>query len=316
MDYICKTPVALIFFNRPETFRKVFDEVKKVKPTKLFLIQDGARNDADKEKIQKCRKIAESVDWDCEIVRDYSEINLGCGVRPQSGITNAFKTVDKLIILEDDCVPCQSFFRYAEECLEKYKDDERICYISGLNHFEEWETKGNDYFFTKTGAIWGWATWKRAWDKYDYYVSAIEDSKALELAKSRITNKYIRKTRAKSWQKAYESAKNGEKLSYWDNQWGFVKYYYDMLVIVPRVNQIYNIGDGVGSTHAQNSGAGKFIKYKNFFYIPTTEIAEPIKHPETVSCDEKYDALVYKIAAGNPIRRFFVRLIKKILKKR
>ena len=109
MEYICKTPVALIFFNRPETFKKVFAEVRKVKPTKLFLIQDGARNDTDKEKISKCREIAESVDWECDIVRDYSDVNLGCGMRPQSGITNAFKTVDRLIILEDDCVPCQSF---------------------------------------------------------------------------------------------------------------------------------------------------------------------------------------------------------------
>ena len=170
MEYRCKSPVALIFFNRPDTLEKVFEKVRKVRPEKLFLIQDGPRNEKDFEKIAECRTIVENVDWECEVIKDYSNVNLGCGVRPQSGITNALKQVDRLIILEDDCVPEESFFEYCDEMLEKYKDDERICYISGLNHFESWDCGDNDYFFAKTGAIAAWATWRRSWSEYyDYY---------------------------------------------------------------------------------------------------------------------------------------------------
>lgn len=316
MGYRCNTPVVLIFFNRPDTFEKVFAEVRKAKPKTLFLVQDGARNDGDTEGIEACRKIAENVDWECEVIKDYSKINLGCGMRPQTGITNALKRFERVIILEDDCVPSPSFFPYCEELLEKYKDDERICYISGLNHFEEWDCGKSDYFFTKTGAIWGWATWRRAWGKYDYYVSGIADAHNLELIRNQITNKHIAKTRIDGWKRANQSATSGEKLSYWDCQWGFVKYSQNMLVVVPKKNQICNIGIGAGSTHAQSLKNAKFIKYKNFVFIPTYEMDFPLKHPDICICDTDYDDLVYKCISGNPIRRTFAKFVKKIIGKK
>lgn len=144
MGYIMKSAVTMIFFNRPDTLEKVFEKVRTAKPPKLFLVQDGARkgNSEDLEKIQKCRQIVDNVDWCCEVYKNYSDVNLGCGVRPQSGITWALSQVDSTIILEDDRVPDMSFFTYCDEMLERYKDDERICYISGLNHFEEWDFGG------------------------------------------------------------------------------------------------------------------------------------------------------------------------------
>lgn len=165
MNYQCKSPVLLIFFNRPDTFQQVFEQVRKAKPPRLILAQDGPRNEMDKEGILLCRKIAEKIDWNCEVVREYSEVNLGCGIRPQSAISKALELFDRVIILEDDCVPAESFFRYCDEMLEKYRDDERIAYISGLNHFETWDCGEQDYFFTKTGAIWGWATWANKWNR-------------------------------------------------------------------------------------------------------------------------------------------------------
>lgn len=316
MEYCCNSPVALIFFNRPDSFSKVFESVRKAKPKKLFLIQDGPRNDADKEKIEECRRIAEGIDWECDVVREYSEVNLGCGVRPQSGITKAFESVERLIILEDDCVPCDSFFKYCDECLEKYKNDERICYISGLNHFERWDTGEDDYFFAKTGAIWGWATWKRAWSEYyDYYVKDIGDKRILSLVEKQVEHKYMAKSKRDGWERARNSAENGEKLSYWDVQWGFVKYSQNMLVVVPKYNQICNIGAGADSTHAQNIKK-QFKKYKSFVFIPTKELTFPLKHPKFCVCDVEYDKLVYKCSAGNPIRRKVARVAKKILRKK
>lgn len=316
MEYSCSTPVLLIFFNRADTFAKVFEKVRKAKPKILILAQDGPRDEKDIPGIESCRKIAESVDWDCEKIRDYSEVNLGCGMRPQTAITNALNKFEQIVILEDDCVPSDSFFPYCEEMLKKYKDDERICYISGLNHFETWDCKGEDYFYTKTGAIWGWATWRRAWNKYDYYVKTIEDERNLELVKAQFSNKQIAQHRAEGWKRAYDSLKNGEKLSYWDVQWGFVKYSQNMLVITPAKNLIHNIGVGAGSTHAAVGTQTKFVKYKNFVFIPTYEIEFPLKAPKVCVADTKYDDLVYKCSLNVPFMVKVKKFVRKFIKKR
>ncbi|MBQ7384674.1 MAG: nucleotide-diphospho-sugar transferase [Clostridia bacterium] len=314
MNYRCSTPVLLIFFNRADTFEKVFARVREAKPRTLILAQDGPRGEKDLKGIEECRKIAESVDWDCEIIRDYSETNLGCGMRPQTAITNALNRFEQVIILEDDCVPSLSFFRYCDELLEKYKDDERICYISGLNHFEEWDCGGKDYFYTKTGAIWGWATWRRAWNKYDYYVKSIEDEYSLNLVKSQFLSKSVAEQRVVSWRKAYNSLENGEKLSYWDAQWGYVKYSQNMLVIVPAKNLIHNIGVGVTSTHAPTMEA-KFVKYRNFVFIPTYDMEFPLRSPDVCVCDEKYDDLVYKCSNKTSLIIKIKKLARKVLRK-
>ena len=123
-----KSAVTLIFFNRSDTLEKVFEKIRMARPPKLFLVQDGARenNSKDIEGIRACRKIVENIDWECEVFKNYSEVNLGCGVRPQSGITWVLSQVESTIILEDDCVPEMSFFDYCDEMLEKYNAAECI----------------------------------------------------------------------------------------------------------------------------------------------------------------------------------------------
>lgn len=315
MDYICNTPVLLIFFNRPDSFTKVFEKVREARPRSLILAQDGPRNDKDSVGIQTCRKIVENIDWDCDVIRDYSEVNLGCGVRPKSAIDLALDKFETVIILEDDCVPSPTFFRYCDELLEKYRDDERIAYISGLNHFEIWNCGKYDYFFSKAAAIGGWATWRRAWGRfYDYHVNGVNEEYILKLYKQQIGNDYIYEQRIASLRRANKSAKNGEKLSYWDTQWGFAEYIQNMLAIVPRVNQICNVGVGADSTHAQNITATKYIKYKNMLFMPTHELDFPLKHPDFCACDLDYHNLVYKCASGTKLKQFLRGIKRTFLK--
>ena len=120
-SYRTDVPVAIVFFNRPDTLKRVFEAVRAAKPERLFLIQDGARkgNQKDLENIEKCRSVVENIDWECEVSRDYSEENLGCGKRIFSGITKAFESVDRLIIIEDDIVVSPDFFRFCAENLKK-----------------------------------------------------------------------------------------------------------------------------------------------------------------------------------------------------
>lgn len=312
-----ETPVALIFFIRPDTFEKVFEKVRKAKPKKLFLIQDGPRENRpdDVKKINECRKIAENIDWECEVYKNYSDVNLGCGVRPSSGISWVFEHVDRTIILEDDCVPCDTFFDYCEQMLKRYENDERISYISGLNHFAEWDCGKYSYFFTKTGAIWGWATWKRAWKRYDFRVEAIKDEYLSGLLGHQFANKYAGEQRVKGWIEVSKKMQDDTKLSYWDMQWGMVKYSQNQLVVVPKYNQISNIGVGEASSHAQNRNETQFKKYKTFFHIPTKNLEIPLVHQEFCVCDVDYDKLVYRCTYGNPVIHKIKHIIKKIIRR-
>lgn len=300
--------ILLIFFARPNTLEEVFKAVKKAKPTKLFLACDGPRvgNKTDVEMIKKCKEIVEQVDWECEVHTKYSEENLGCGVGPSSAITWAFSFVDKLVILEDDCVPDESFFPFMKEMLDKYADDERIGLISGFNHFKDWDCNGNSYFFTKCGATLGWGTWKRVWNQYDYYVDKINDPYIYNLLKKELIDKKSGKIRCTSWKKASIETKE-KKVNYWDIQFGFLKYSQSYLCIVPKSNMIYNIGCGPGSTHTETMQSTKW-KPGQILFMPTAKMEFPLKHPDLIICDRRYDEKALRMV-------FHRSFIKKVFKK-
>ena len=156
------------FFSRPNCFAKVFEQVKMARPSKLFLYQDGPRenNHNDVKGIAECRKIAEAIDWECEVQTFYQEKNVGCDPSEFLAQKWAFSHVDKCIILEDDDVPSQSFFPYCKELLDKYENDDRINMICGMNNLETVDSPYS-YLFSTTGSIWGWATWKRIVDSWE-----------------------------------------------------------------------------------------------------------------------------------------------------
>ena len=316
---LLNVPVLLIFFTRPDTFKEVFSKVKEARPAQLFLACDGPRNNhsQDIELIEKCKKIAEDIDWDCEVHHNYANENMGCGMRPQTAITWAFETVDRLVVLEDDCVPHESFFPFMEELLEKYKDDERIGMVSGFNHFKEWDCGGYSYCFTKTGAIWGWGTWKRVWEKYDYSLSEVQSAYVQRLLKGQFTFKRAHKMMSRKWLNTFQQIKRGENISYWDSQFGYLKRAQSYLSIVPRVNLICNIGIGSNSTHAQISIKSNWKKGMLHF-MPTESIETPLIHPRFIMVDVDYDNKEYAIwGAPNPITHNFkraIRLLKRIMK--
>ena len=309
--------VLLIFFTRPDTFEKVFEKVKEARPSKLFLACDGPREERkdDIKKIAECKKIAEDIDWECEIYRNYADDNMGCGMRPQTAITWAFQFTDSLIVLEDDCIPHKSFFRYMEEMLERYKDDERIGVLSGFNHFENWDCGDYSYFFTQNGPLAGaWATWKRVWDGYQFDVAGITEPLVSKLMSGNISIKRIRQAKIKLWKRTYSLVKQNQKISYWDVQFGFLKFYQSYLTVVPKFSIASNIGLGNGSTHAVNA--------KNtmpcIFFAPDRNLKFPLKHTPYVICDNRYDnAIDVKWGFPNPIIKNIkrgIRLIRSILK--
>jgi GT2 family glycosyltransferase len=156
------TPVAFLIFNRPDTTARVFEAIRQAKPPKLLVVADGPRPDRpdDIEKCKAARAIVEGVDWDCEVLKNYSDINLGCGKRPATGITWVFEQVEEAIILEDDCMPNPTFFEFCQAMLAEYRDDKRIMMIGGTNFLGEWKSKIQSYHFSFYGGTWGWASYK------------------------------------------------------------------------------------------------------------------------------------------------------------
>ncbi len=294
------SPILLIAFNRPDTTRIVFDKIRQVKPQNLYVAVDGPRNNKDGEDtlINEVCEIVQKVDWDCEAKYLIRENNLGCKHGVSSAISWALKDEDRVIIIEDDVVAVPAFFNYAEELLEKYKDDHRIAMISA-NNYTPIRTIDSDYLFTKYGHIWGWATWKRVWDKFD-----IE----LPYLKNDIENEYlyttdISKNEAQYFHKYATNILNlmeDNAINAWGPQFAYYRIRNNLLSIIPKVNLASNIG--VISSRSNN-------KKKNIYWSANDKFTLSV-HPPKVECNIEYDKYHFKKHI-NMRRNIVQRIIRK-----
>ncbi len=285
------TPVAFLIFNRPDLTEKVFNEIAKAKPKKLLVVADGPRNKEDAVKCQQVRAVIEKVDWECEVSKNYSDVNLGCRKRVSSGIDWVFSQVEEAIILEDDCLPAPSFFYFCQSLLEYYRNDTRIFCISG-NNFQFNNSRTNyTYYFSKYTHIWGWATWRRAWKHYDEKMSSWPDFKKSDLLRACSENIYERYW----WSKFFESTYNG-LIDTWDYQWLYTCWTQNGLTVIPNVNLVSNIGVRHDSTHKINH---------KLAYIPVNKINH-INHPEFIIRNQMAD----QFSLNNIFEFTFINLVR------
>ena len=295
-------PVVFFIFNRPEKTAQVFAEICRAQPPQLFIVADGPRSNhpTDKEKVAATREIVKHINWPCQVTTNFSDSNLGCKKRIASGIDWVFEQVDATIILEDDCVPDQSFFQYCDELLERYKDDHRIAMISGANHQDNRIRGDGDYYFSRYGHyIWGWATWKRAWKAYDVNIKEWPKLKAQGWLKTFVYND----AEFRYWNAAFQSI-HLQKVDTWDYQWDFAVMKNKWLSLIPRHNLINNIGFDNSASHT-----GMVPPAANFDVTPITF---PIKHPKLVSVCE--DADIY--SSNKTLQRppFVLIVLRRILR--
>lgn len=281
-EWTLTKPVAFIIFNRPEQTRRVFAEIRKARPPKLFVIADGPRPNRpeDMEKCKATRAIIEAIDWSCEVFKNFSEVNLGCGVRPATGISWVFEHVNEAIILEDDCLPDQSFFRFCEELLDRYRDDTRIMRICG-NNWKVRSKAGNSYYFSLYGHCWGWATWRRAWQYYDHDMKLLPEIMDNGLLDYQIMNKRT----SRKWAKIFTDVYEHDKKHIWDYQWTFACWIQNGLSILPNASLISNIGFGDDATHS-TAVTHRFSKLK----LETIDF--PLRHPHYLSRDYKAEQII------------------------
>ena len=241
------TPVAFLIFKRPDTTEKVFEAIRQAQPRKLLVIADGARPDkpGESEKCAEARAIIDRVDWDCEVLKNYSDVNLGCKKRVSSGLDWVFSEVEEAIILEDDCLPHPSFFSYCENLLDYYRDDERIMAISGDNFQDGNQRTPYSYYFSKYNHCWGWATWRRAWKHWHFNPEKWIEFRDTGLIKFICDDSY----EEKYWTQVFNTLFLEGKPNTWDYSWTFACWSQSGLTALPNVNLVSNIGFGSGGTH-------------------------------------------------------------------
>jgi hypothetical protein len=244
-----KTPVALVVFNRPELTSRVFAEIAKARPERLFVIADGPRPDreSDRERCAAVRRAVERVDWECEVIRDYSDTNQGAWRRVAAGLTAAFQQVEELIVLEDDCIPHPTFFRFCEELLERYRDDERVMHIAG-NHLQAESRRPTpcSYSFARWNVSWGWATWRRAWRHFD-----LELRRWPLLRETDFLDELLKDPRAvHEYRKIFDDLyKRPGDVDAWDYAWSFACWSQSGLSVLPSTTLVGNVGFGPDATH-------------------------------------------------------------------
>ena len=317
--YPWKTDVAVlcIFFARPEQFEKSFEQVRKARPRVLLLWQDGPREgrEDDVENIKKCREIAENIDWECEVHRNYHEKNMGCDPSTHLSHKWAFSIVDKCIILEDDLVVSQSFFPFCKELLDKYEQDERVDRICGINLLGKYDVPA-DYFFSSVGNSWGWASWRRVAEKWESDYKFLDDDYSMKCMRNLQPDL---KPHLK-WEKECElHCKEG--VPYWEHIVGAEITLNHRLVIYPKVNMVSNVGLSVNSTHAPDSFDKLPRMNRQFFGAATYELSFPLTHPMYMIDDVSYYDKCSKKIKGNCVEKLLAffergcRFINRIFKK-
>jgi hypothetical protein len=291
------TPIAYIIFNRPRHTRETFASIKAQRPAKLFIIADGPRPEYpnDTERCREAREVVEVIDWPCDVQRHYADVNQGCKLRVNSGLNWVFSQVECAIVLEDDCLPHHDFYEYCDELLEYYKDDNRVMAVTGCN-FQDGRWRGSaTYYFSKYNHVWGWATWRRAWQKNDPNLTFWPEWKVSQdwrkVTPDRAERRY--------WSSIFDQMHRNE-IDTWDYPWTASIWFHGGLTATPNINLVTNIGFGPDGTHTVASEDQDGL---------SAYPLGPLTHPEGVSQDRKADQYVFDHKLGGLELRLPKRLV-------
>lgn len=297
-----KTPVLFLVFNRLDTTKEVLQTIRNAKPSRLYIAADGPRGShpGEDEKIRAVRDyVLGHIDWDCKVKTLFREKNLGCKYAVSSGIDWFFENEEMGIILEDDCLPARSFFLFCEELLAKYQHDNTIMHISGFNPLVAYQIDSS-YCFSRFGPIWGWASWRRAWEKYDVNMSSWPEKRQHLLRDGLAHSNAESKWRQTVFDKVYTN-----HIDTWDYQWSFARLVYRGLSIMPRVSLISNIGFSGSATHTVSEAPDHYLRHY--------ELEFPLYHPPSVLEDTRFGKLYLENFAMPSRANFLKRVGKRII---
>lgn len=270
-------PVLLLAFNRPDLTRVVMDRIRVLAPRRLFVALDGPRP-GEEERCDEVHRIVTAVDWRCELQVLRRDSNLGCRMAVTGAIDWFFDRVEAGMIVEDDILVSPSFATYCAALLDRYADDERVWMISGVNLVDTWPGAGASYHFGH-GGIWGWATWRRAWQHNDIAMRCWDDAGARARARA-----FLGEDEWRHLAPRFEAVRSG-LVDTWDYQWSFARAQAGGLSAIPAVNLVRNLGFGVDATHT-------FDASSPFARLPLHDLEPPLVHPDDVEFDRDFQRRV------------------------
>ncbi len=282
MEESFSTPILLLIFNRPTAVEKVIQNLRAIQPAKVYVGADGPRPNKpdDSAKCAQARDILKNIDWSCEIITLFREKNMGCRNAVHEAIDWFFEHEESGIILEDDCVPDVSFFPFATELLERYKESPQVMHIAGDNPIEDLtHSLPESYTFVSMPLVWGWATWRRAWRKMNLSLEGLEDFDFKQLSLDSLSQKYLAEK--------FEATQKEE-----NDSWAYAWYYSILqnkgICILPKVNLVRNIGFNEESTHTTTSNKIRELK--------SQKVPFPLTHPESIKVSHEIEQQLFYAA--------------------
>ncbi len=287
LDQQLLTPVALFIFNRPDLTIRTFTEIARARPRMLLLVADGPRPNipGEAEQCAAARAVVGQVDWPCQLLTNFSDVNLGYKKRMASGLDWVFETVTEAIILEDDCVPHPTYFRFSEELLRRYRDDERIMHIAGSNYQFGQRRTLDSYYFSRYTIVGGWASWRRSWQHFDLEMKLWPWVRDNHLLKGVLHDDRV----VEDWENRFQAVYTNQLGSIWDLQWWFACWIQNGLAIHPNVNLISNIGFDARATHIKDEDYP-------FANMPVEAMHFPLTHPLVVTTNAAADSFIQATA--------------------
>lgn len=270
--------VLLVIHRRSAATRRVFDAIAQAKPRRLFIAADGPAIPDDRRACDETRAAVENITWPCQVSRDYRDENLGLDRRMVSALDWAFAEAEEAIVLEDDCLPHPDFFRFCSAMLSRYRDDPRMLHVSG-ECYRVRRADPSSYFFSKYPLAWGWATWRRAWSRFDPRMTSWPQIRARPDVQSLWESEDERAYWMSTFDQMYRAQSAGKHYS-WDYAW-YHACMWSGLSIHPAVNLVANIGSGGLASHTHDLG--------DLSNRPTGPLEEPLQHPPRVVRDRQAD---------------------------
>jgi len=298
---LTKNPVLFLVFNRADTTKRVFEAIRAARPSRLYVAADSARPErqGEAELCAEVRKIATAVDWPCELKTLFREKHQSCRKAVSSAVTWFFENEPQGIILEDDCLPSDDFFRFCDELLERYRDDERVFHIGGGN-FQLGRRRGEaSYYFSQIPHIWGWASWRRAWKLYDVDMATFPEFSRQKTIRSLFPRQlYAQRRWFQIFRRTYDKAPCYDT---WDHQWTYTLLSQRGLSIIPNNNMISNIGFKTGGFHTPKGTESPFDS------APHSPLPEKIIHPNLMAPCLEADRFSFNIFFHEPLHKILRR---------
>jgi hypothetical protein len=311
MAYIVRSPILLLNFNRPDLTARVFEKIRSVQPSRLYVAVDGPRknNPSDAQKCKDVKLVFENIDWECTVKTLFRDENLGCKKGVSSAIDWFFENENEGIILEDDCLPAESFFYFCDQMLERYRQDTRISLITGTNLQNGIIRGEGSYYFSQYSNIWGWASWKRTWANYD---SALTNYTVDDVT-SQLKNVFNDAFLLEEWLKIFNRLKAGE-IDTWDYQLNFITFFQNGLCVTPNINLISNIGFRDDATHVNTNNHNSELPVGELWDIVHPKSFIPQKEADYYFLNKEFnlDEKWHQFEKNKLLRRRIKKWFKKI----